>query len=179
MGHPGTTRRRVLAVTGATAAGLLTGCSQEPAGRGGTGAREAALRAETALRARTSAASRALVAQYDAVLAMHPALRPRLAPLRDQAAQHVTALAAAPAPAASPTTAPPSPAAPAASAAPAAVSTVPSDADEAVKELADAERRTSDAQLTALATAPPELARLLASVSASGAAHAYLLTGGA
>ncbi|WP_328308946.1 hypothetical protein OG432_07375 [Streptomyces sp. NBC_00442] len=166
----------MLAVTGAATAGLLTGCSRGPSESGGAaaGAREAAARAETALRARTSAASRALVAQYDAVLAMHPALRPRLAPLRDQAAQHVTALAAAPAPSHSPT----APAAPSPSAAPDTVSTVPSDADEAVKQLAEAERRTSEAQLTALATAPPELARLLASVSASGAGHAYLLAGG-
>ncbi|MFG2718010.1 hypothetical protein ACGFW5_06850 [Streptomyces sp. NPDC048416] len=173
-------------MTGAATAGLLAGCSQDPSERGGrgsaTGAREAAARAETALRARTSAASRALVERYDATLAMHPSLRNRLAPLRDQASQHAAALAspaatgpaspspggtgaASPSPAGSPTTS--------------AVSTVAADADEALKELADAERRTSDAQLAALATASPELARLLASVSASGAGHAYLLAGGA
>ncbi|MEV8525420.1 hypothetical protein AB0451_14885 [Streptomyces sp. NPDC052000] len=168
MPHTGTTRRRVLAATGAAAAGLLAGCSGG-ASHGGTptpGVREAAARAEAALRARTSAASRALVDRYDAVLAMHPTLRDRLAPLRDQAAQHTTALgpAAAPSPAPSP---------------PPAVSPVPADAEEAVKQLADAERLTSDAQLAALATAPPELARLLASVAASGAGHAYLLAGGA
>ncbi|MEU9099380.1 hypothetical protein [Streptomyces sp. NPDC048361] len=173
MGHPGTTRRRVLAVTGVATAGLLAGCSQGPSESGAAGAREAAARAETALRASTSAASRALVAQYDAVLAMHPALRTRLAPLRDQSAQHVTALEPAPPSPSASHPATPSPSAPN------TVSTVPADADDAVKELADAERRTSDAQLTALATAPPELARLLASVSASGAGHAYLLTGGA
>ncbi|MFD7014346.1 hypothetical protein [Streptomyces sp. NPDC059928] len=168
MPHTGTTRRRVLAATGAAAAGLLAGCSGA-ASHGGTstpGLREAAARTEAALRARTSAASRALVDRYDAVLAMHPTLRDRLAPLRDQAVQHTTALgpAAAPSPAPSP---------------PPAVSPVPADAEEAVKQLADAERLTSDAQLAALATAPPELARLLASVAASGAGHAYLLAGGA
>ncbi|WP_342777944.1 hypothetical protein [Streptomyces hundungensis] len=168
-------------MTGAAAAGVLAGCSDagsDSAARGSApGAREAAARTEAALRARTSAASRALVAQYDAVLAMHPTLRDRLAPLREQAAQHGTALAP-------PTPAPgaPGPSSPAPSVAPSspsAISPVPADADEALKQLARAERRTSDAQLTALATAPPELARLLASVAASGAGHAYLLGGGA
>lgn len=178
MGHPGTTRRRVLAVTGVAAAGLLTGCSGERSDGGTrasvTGARDKAARAEAALRLRTSAASQALVTQYDAVLAMHPTLRTRLAPLRDQATQHATALAPAP------TTSPaPSASATATPAAPAAVSTVASDADEALKSLAAAEQRTSDAQLAALATAPPELARLLASVAASNAGHAFLLGGGA
>ncbi|GAA2469741.1 lipoprotein [Streptomyces mauvecolor] len=168
----------MLAVTGAAATGLLTGCSGDSSGAGPraseTGAREAAARAEAALRSRTSATSRALVTEYDEVLAMHPALRPRLAPLRDQAAQHTTALAPA-----SATTPSPSPSATSSPAAPAGVSAVATDADEAVKQLADAERRTSDAQLAALATAPPELARLLASVAASNAGHAFLLGGGA
>ncbi|WP_063802081.1 hypothetical protein [Streptomyces sp. WM6378] len=157
-------------MTGVAAAGLLTGCSGERSDGGTrasvTGAREKAARAEAALRLRTSAASQALVTQYDAVLAMHPTLRTRLAPLRDQAAQHATALAPA-------STASPAPSAPA------AVSAVASDADEALKSLAAAEQRTSDAQLAALATAPPELARLLASVAASNAGHAFLLGGGA
>ncbi|PJN00048.1 hypothetical protein CG740_27660 [Streptomyces sp. CB01201] len=169
MGHPGTTRRRVLAVTGAAAAGVLAGCSDAGGGQGAAaGAREAAKRAEAALRERTSAASRALVTQYDAVLAMHPSLRDRLAPLRDQAVQHDRALAPPPAATPSPAVTPS-----------AAVSSVPADAEDAVKQLADAERRTSDAQLAAVAAAPPELARLLASVAASGAGHAYLLGGGA
>ncbi|WP_240361626.1 MULTISPECIES: hypothetical protein [Streptomyces] len=156
-------------MTGAAAAGLLAGCSDAGGGQGSAAeARETAKRAEAELRERTSAASRALVAQYDAVLAMHPSLRDRLAPLRDQSAQHDRALAAPPAATPGPTaTRPPS------------VSSVPADADDAVKQLADAERRTSDAQLAAVATAPPELARLLASVAASGAGHAYLLGGGA
>lgn len=50
------------------------------------------------------------------------------------------------------------------------------DAASAVKELAAAERRTADAHTRTLLTAPPELARLLASIAAAGAAHAYLLT---
>ncbi|MFG3284382.1 hypothetical protein [Streptomyces sp. NPDC048111] len=165
----------MLAATGAAAAGLLTGCSDDGGDAGaGTAARAAALRAETALRLRTSTASRTLVAQYEAVLAMHPTLRDRLAPLRDQAAQHGTALAPAPA---ADRSAAPKPAAPPGPAP--ALSSVPADPDEALKQLAEAERRTSDAQLAAVAGAPPELARLLASVAASGAGHAYLLGGGA
>jgi hypothetical protein len=56
------------------------------------------------------------------------------------------------------------------------VGTVPADAGVAVAELAAVVRRTADAHAAALLTAPPEYARLLASVAAAGAAHAYLLT---
>ncbi|MEU1820541.1 hypothetical protein ABZ543_35990 [Streptomyces roseifaciens] len=52
---------------------------------------------------------------------------------------------------------------------------VPGDEKEALAALADAERRTADSRTKALGSAPPELARLLASVAAAGAAHAYLL----
>lgn len=46
----------------------------------------------------------------------------------------------------------------------------------AVKELAAAERSAADAYTALLLKAPGELARLLASVAAACAAHAYLLT---
>ncbi|MEU9701767.1 hypothetical protein [Streptomyces sp. NPDC047981] len=55
---------------------------------------------------------------------------------------------------------------------------VPADPALALKDLAALARRTADAHGAALLGAPPEYARLLASVSASGAAHAYLLTEG-
>ena len=42
--------------------------------------------------------------------------------------------------------------------------------------LAAAERSLSDRRTAALLRAPGELARLLASVAAAGAAHVYLLT---
>ncbi|MFD5750625.1 hypothetical protein [Streptomyces sp. NPDC127033] len=48
----------------------------------------------------------------------------------------------------------------------------------ALKELASAERRTCDTHTATLMEAPPELARLLASLAAASAAHAYLLTEG-
>jgi hypothetical protein len=60
----------------------------------------------------------------------------------------------------------------------AAPGTVPAAAPAAVKALAVAERRTSDAHMAALVDAEPELARLLASIAAAGAAHAYLLSKG-
>ncbi|MGW2900094.1 hypothetical protein ACWDAO_37285, partial [Streptomyces sp. NPDC001212] len=51
-------------------------------------------------------------------------------------------------------------------------------AKSALAGLAAAERSLSDRRTAALLQAPGELARLLASVAAAGAAHAYLLTEG-
>ncbi|WP_329401997.1 hypothetical protein [Streptomyces melanogenes] len=156
-----TSRRAALAVTGAAAAGLLAACSDgtSPQTDRGAAERARAARAEAALRLRTSAASAALRDRYEAVALRHPAVRERLAPLREEAAQHATALAAAPAHLASP---PPAP--------------ISDDPAEALRELAATARQVSDAHTAALAEAPPELARLLASVAAAGAVHAYLLT---
>jgi hypothetical protein len=165
-------------VTGAVAAaGLLTGtgtgCSaRESAERRtpGSGSAPDAARKEAAERAGLAATSGALRDQYDAVLAHHPSLAGRLAPLRAAVAEHVTALAGTVAPG---TVAPPTPSAtPSASLSP----SVPADAAAALKALAAAERRTADAHTASLSDAEPELARLLASVAAAGAAHAYLLT---
>ncbi|AVZ75617.1 hypothetical protein SLUN_28845 [Streptomyces lunaelactis] len=159
MGRTGTTRRRALMVTGAAAASLLTGCStEEPEGRRTSGSAPDSGRTEAALRRRLAAVSGALRDQYDAVIAQHPTLAGQLAPLRAAVGEHVTALGGAA------RVAPPVP--------------VPSDAPGAVKALAAAERRTSDTHVAALLDAEPELARLLASVAAAGAAHAYLLTKG-
>lgn len=207
MGRTGTTRRRALIATGAVAAaGVLGACTSDgPGGTASVPAAERAARAEAALRRRSAATSAALLARYDEVLAAHPSLAPRLAPLRAAVAAHVAALAPA---GASPTpTAPPTPrgpgtpepparaGAPGAAAAPAvtgpggpaapgaggptagtATAPVPADPTVAVGELAAAARRTADAHAAALEAAPPEYARLLASVAAAGAAHAYLLT---
>ncbi|OEJ94156.1 hypothetical protein [Streptomyces thermolilacinus] len=52
---------------------------------------------------------------------------------------------------------------------------VPAEPGAALGELAALASRTAAAHTAALAGAPPELARLLASVAAAGAAHAYLL----
>ncbi|MEU0396063.1 hypothetical protein ABZ208_25405 [Streptomyces sp. NPDC006208] len=173
MGRTGTTRRRALVVTGAAAAGLLTGCSTDaPAGRRTSGSPSDPARAEAALHRRLAAASRALRDEYDLVIAQHPVLAGRLAPLRAAVDQHVRALAPAPGVLASPS------ASPSSSPAPSPSASVAAEPGAALKALAAAERRTSQAHTASLAEAEPELARLLASVAAAGAAHAYLLTKG-
>ncbi|MEU1313157.1 hypothetical protein ABZ419_30270 [Streptomyces cinnamoneus] len=171
-------RRRVLAgaaaallTAGSTA--LLAGCSSGGAGADGRSAADGRLREGAA---RDSAA---LLARYDATIAAHAALADRLRPLRADVARHAEAFGAstessAPSASPSPSSAPASPAA----SPPAAGVEVPGDERAALAALADAERRTADAHAAALGAADPELARLLASVAAAGAAHAYLLTGG-
>lgn len=194
MERTGTTRRRALFAGGAAATAALTGCSADE-----TGPRRATTRsesAETVLRRRSAELSTALLRRYDAVLTAHPALAARLSPLRSEVVRHVEALAptgsrplpgTSPAPSASrPPSSPVSPApaasgparpGPSSAASPAAPS-VAADAGTAVRELAAAERTTADAHTAALGSAPPEYARLLASVAAAGAVHAYLLTEG-
>jgi hypothetical protein len=125
------------------------------------------------------------VARYDAVLAVHPALARRLAPLRAEVVRHLTAFGGAEGAPASPSTsasasASPSPTASASGPADpsASPSAVPAGEKEALTGLAAAERTLADQRVTALVDLPGELARLLASVAAAGAAHAYLLTEG-
>jgi hypothetical protein len=177
-----TVNRRVLLAAGAAgtagAAAALAGCaSGGEQGAGRPSAAERAARAEAALRTRSAATGRTLLARYDAVLAAHPALAGRLRPLRAAVAAHVTALGeggSAPAPPASPSaTASPSASASTSAAAPARV---PADPDAALRERAAAVRATADTHTAALDTAPPEYARLLASVAAAGAAQTFLLT---
>ncbi|MEU5218305.1 hypothetical protein AB0G79_19160 [Streptomyces sp. NPDC020807] len=192
-----TTGRRALLRAGALAGAVagttaLAGCTASGGGGGGTRKPSAAeleaervARAEAALRLRSVTASRDLLERYDAALAAHPALARRLTPLRRSVAAHATALgeggttapsataSGSPAAATAPSGSPATPAAPSARA------RVPADPRAALTELAAAERATSDQYTKALVTAPSEYARLLASVAAAGAAHAYLLTEGA
>ncbi|MFD9096083.1 hypothetical protein, partial [Streptomyces collinus] len=71
----------------------------------------------------------------------------------------------------------PSPAAATASgSATAAPPAVPAAPKDALASLAAAERDLADRRAQALVDVPGELARLMASVAAAGAAHAYLLT---
>ncbi|MFF0450965.1 hypothetical protein ACFYT4_32065 [Streptomyces sp. NPDC004609] len=151
MGRTGTTRRHALVVTGALAAGVLTGCSDGDGPR--TGGASGTTTAD--LRRTLAGASGALRDRYDAVIAAHPALAGRLTPLRTSVAAHVTAFGG--------------------SARTAEPVRVPAEPAAALRALAADERRVSDAHTTALADAEPELARLLASVAAAGAVHAYLL----
>ncbi|MFE5242774.1 MULTISPECIES: hypothetical protein [unclassified Streptomyces] len=171
MRRTGTTRRSALTATGAFGlAAVLTGCGGDgPApGRdsGGADARTASLGGSTALRAAAARASVSLLSRYEQAAAAHPVTEPGIAPLRATVQEHLAALGGPAAKGGSPSPAVPSPASPA----PAA------DAKAALKELAAEERQVADARAAALLTAEPELARLLASLAAAGAAHAYLLT---
>ncbi|WP_328942268.1 hypothetical protein OG259_12010 [Streptomyces sp. NBC_00250] len=177
-----TTGRRALLTAGiSTAAAALSGCTSEAPGPRKPSAAEVeaerVARAEANLRLRSVTASRTLLERYDAALAAHPALAPRLNPLRRSVAAHAKALGEGG------TTVRPATASPSAASAKPTPSPVPvtvaADPRTALKELAAAERATSDAHTAALVTAPSEYARLLASVAAAGAAHAYLLTEGA
>ncbi|KAB1142066.1 hypothetical protein F7R91_30775 [Streptomyces luteolifulvus] len=179
-------RRRSLLASAAGAA-LLAGCSDASEDSAGTsGSPSAAQRA----RARAARESGSLVESYDAVLAVHPALAEHLAPLRAETVRHAEAFggsgaagqtreaspanSSAPAPSSADPSADPSPAVPGNG--PAAV---PANEKDALAQLAAAERALADRRTEALLGLPGELARLLASVAAAGAAHAYLLTEGA
>lgn len=166
---------------------LLSGCT------GGDGD-PSALEAERAtaaqrLRAQEARRSQTLLEDYEATLRAHPDLAERLTPLRRTVEQHVAAFGGrhrgrstevsgspsaggSPTPGGSPTaegpTGAPSTDGPARRA-------VPDEPRQALAALADAERRATDARTAALVEAPAELARLLASVAAAGAAHTYLL----
>ncbi|MFF4601181.1 hypothetical protein ACFY12_00275 [Streptomyces sp. NPDC001339] len=159
-------RRRTLLAGAALGSGaLLTGCSAED--RPG---RDESSAAADRLRERAARDSTALLARYDATLAAHPALAERLRPLRSEVAAHARAFTddgATPSAGGAPSGEPVHKA---------GTPSVPGEEQAARSALADAERRLSGTRTRELLTAPPELARLLASVAASGAAHAYLLT---
>ncbi|MEI7030750.1 hypothetical protein [Streptomyces pratensis] len=178
MRRTGTTRRGALTATGALALGaVLTGCGGDDEAAGGgepahSGAQTAALRAEETLREQAAREGALLLAHYDLVAAAHPATAAGLAPLRTAVGAHRTALA----PPGAEDGAQDRAEEDARRVPPAAPGPVAADAGAAVKGLAAAERRRADAHTEALLTARPELARLLASVAAAAAAHAYLLT---
>ncbi|MFD6128212.1 hypothetical protein ACFWF5_02755, partial [Streptomyces diastaticus] len=108
---------------------------------------------------------------YTALIPPHPSLTGRLAPLREQVATHRDAFTSGPAEEVPPNAAPPAPA-------PQSTPHAAADADDAVRGLADAAREIAAGRGKDLLEAPGELARLLASAAAAGAAHAYLLTEG-
>ncbi|MDT0396002.1 MULTISPECIES: hypothetical protein [Streptomyces] len=160
----GPRRRSLLAA--APAALLAAGCS---AGSGDSGA-PAGSGPSAADRARARAArdSRELAARYGAVVAAHPKLAGRLDPLRAEVVRHAEAFG---------DTARPSPSASAsAPASPSPAPAVPAKEKDALAGLAAAEREIAGRREKELLDAPGELARLLASVAAAGAAHVYLLT---
>ncbi|GGO93572.1 hypothetical protein [Wenjunlia tyrosinilytica] len=158
-------RRSVLragaGATALTAAGAavgaagLTACSNGQEGTAADGSRG------NRLRARAAEDAAALIAAYDATLRAHPDLEKELRPLRADLVLHLEAFGGH----GTPSSASSSPGA----------SDVPDGAVAAKRALARTERRTADARTADLLDAPPELARLLASVAASGAGRALLL----
>ncbi|QKV97543.1 hypothetical protein HUT19_11275 [Streptomyces sp. NA02950] len=172
-----TPRRRALLLGGGAlgAAALLSGCSDGSETRRDTGGGASVAK----LRATGARDSAALLARYDATADAHPALAKRLAPLRAETARHAAAFrgherSASPTGSGTPSAA----SSASASARRERPPAVPKDEKQALAALAQAERHTADSRTTALLTAPPELARLLASVAACGAAHVYLLAHG-
>ncbi|MGC0337474.1 hypothetical protein [Streptomyces sp. SLBN-8D4] len=164
---PSGPRRRSLLASVAGGA-LLVGCSD------GTGDSQEGTAGSPSLvervRVRAARDSRGIVERYDAVLAAHPMLAERVGPLRAEAVRHVEAFGE------KVTTASPTASG---SASPSPSATVPATEKDALAQLAAAERALADRRAQALVDVPGELARLLASVAAAGAAHAYLLTEGA
>jgi hypothetical protein len=148
---------------------LTAGCSGDGAGADA----EQIAGAEKQLRREAARQSLELLAHYDATTATHSGLADRLRPLRAATLRHAEVLSGEdeknggkgdgdggsagkkdgghgrP--------------------------RVPGTEKAALKALGDAERRTARARSAALVKAPPETARLLASLAAAGAAHAYLL----
>ncbi|MFF0018161.1 hypothetical protein [Streptomyces sp. NPDC005374] len=160
-------RRRSLLASVAGGA-LLVGCSDGAASteEGTAGSPSVVERA----RVRAARDSRGMVERYDAVLSAYPTLAERLGPLRAEAVRHAEAFGgmvteASPTASAAPGPGPASPSA-----------TVPATDRDALAGLAAAERSLADRRAKELLDVPGELARLLASVAAAGAAHAYLLT---
>ncbi len=174
----GPRRRTLLASAAAAGAALLAGCTGGPDSGDPVPVPSAADRA----RARAARDSEALAGRYAAVIAAYPGLAGRLGPLREETVRHAEAFGAARG--ASPSASAPASAAPSASpSAPASAraagpGSVPVTEKEALVMLAGAERELADRRTRQLASVPGELARLLASVAAAGAAHVYLLTEG-
>ncbi|MGV9528621.1 hypothetical protein ACWDRM_15430 [Streptomyces cellulosae] len=174
----GPRRRSLLAA--APAALLVAGCSAGSDDPGGPAPARPSAAERT--RARAARDSRALAARYDAVAAAHPKLAERLRPLRADVVRHAEAFeggadgSASPAVSAAPSVEATAAAAPSSSPSASGSPAVPASEKDALTQLAAAEREIADRRAEELVTAPAELARLLASVSASGAAHVYLLT---
>ncbi|RKE21431.1 ferritin-like domain-containing protein [Streptomyces sp. TLI_171] len=150
---PAPTRRTFLALGALTGLQFLCGCTDDHA----KSTQQVAEDADRPLRIRQLAATDSLLTDYDAVIAASPADADRLGDLREDLLQHREALARSLPVSWS-------------SASPTAAATARS-----VTDLAAAERRTAGLRLADLAAASPALARTLASIAASGAAHTAAL----
>jgi hypothetical protein len=158
------TRRRVLAATAAALPLVIGGC--KGLGALGTPPKPAA---DVAVTRDAITVESTLIARYGAVLAALPSLAGELSPLLAQHHDHLARLRArliipraAAQPSASPSPSPrPAP--------------VPGTPAGALADLRDAENAAAVALLAHLNTAPPSLAQLLVSISASEATHALIL----
>ncbi|MGW3684165.1 hypothetical protein [Streptomyces prasinus] len=170
-------RRRSL-LTVAPAALLAAGCSAGPRDTGP--AADSPPPASERARVRAARDSRELAERYDVVIAAHAGLAQRLGPLRENAVRHAKAFEelGTSAGSASPSPSPKSPAPTGTGPSASAPVPVPAKEKDALSGLAAAEREIAGRRLEALLDAPAELAGLLASVAAAGAAHAFLLTEG-
>jgi hypothetical protein len=159
------TRRRVLTAAAVTLPLVAAGCK----GISALGNPPKAA-PDVAVASAAIAVEKQLIAGYGAVLAAVPALAGTLRPLLAQHHDHLAQLRARlivprggqplPSPRATPGGRAP----------------VPGTAAAALGYLRDAENAASQAQLAHLLAAPPSLAQLLASISASEATHALILT---
>jgi hypothetical protein len=177
---PSGPRRRSLLASAASAF-VLAGCSAPEPSTDTTGG---SLSAADRARARAARDSETLAGRYAAVIDAHPALAQALRPLRAEVVRHAEAFGAAGSRSSASATPSVSPSAsssvsPSVSPSASASLAVPDRPKDALRDLAAAERALADERTKALLEVPGELARLLASVAAAGAAHAYVLTEGA
>lgn len=119
---------------------------------------------------RALVAEERLLARYDAVRRRHPGLAGRIDPIAAEHRAHVRALRSSVTPS-------PSPSPSASPSTPGDDASVPADPAEAAGTLAELERAAAADRVDDLLAVPPFLAQLLASISASEATHAALLTG--
>lgn len=164
MRERGPTRRALLGGWTLLAAALAAACGPFRAADGPE--REDP---DLAIVRRVIAAEEAILARYTAARRMHPNLAARLDPITAHHREHVAALrrrlgtaAASAAPSSRPPTGSPVPA--------------PDAPDSAIAMLAAEEDAAARARVDDVARASPALAQLLASVGASEAGHAALLT---
>lgn len=151
---------------------LTAGCTSGDDGPDSPGADGGEPDPDLELLARAIREKQALLDDYAAATARHAQLTERLSPMRADHEAHLAALTAfrpdLPAPAAEPS-ASASPTDPA----------VSSDRARAVEDLAAAEHRAANRRIGQCETArDPKLARLLASIGGSEAAHTAVLRGG-
>ncbi|WP_436777697.1 hypothetical protein [Yinghuangia sp. YIM S09857] len=158
MRDAGPTRRTVLTGLGALfAVGLgATACTSDDS----SGPTPAQRKEDDQIRERAKQAAADLLNRYDAVVAAHPDLGAQLRPYADEVALHLTTFGGV-------RTAPPAATPPGES--------VPADAKAALADLATREQQGADGRLVDLPAASPELARVLASVSACQFVHAQNL----